>query len=112
MKHLKKYFNQKKGYSLKEFFNMVMTVMTCFFTKIINENSKWAIKKMAVGKLSGMKQRLSVSMDWRSDTDKIADGQAVVEQIGMRGRKGNRIRDVSYEKGLPCMERWVCRGSP
>ena len=37
MKHLKKYFNQKKGYSLKEFFNMVMTVMTCFFTKIIND---------------------------------------------------------------------------
>ena len=112
MKHLKKYFNQKKVYSLKEFFNMVMTVMTCFFTKIINENSKWAIKKMAVGKLSGMNQRLSVSMEWRPDTGKIADGQAVVEQIGMRGRKGNRIRDVSYEKGLPCTEIRECRGSP
>ena len=100
MKHLKKYFNQKKGYSLKEFFNMVMTVMTCFFTKIINE------------KLSGMMQQLSVSMGWGPDTDKIADGQAVVEQIGMRGRKGNRIRDVSYEKGLPCTEIRECRGSP
>ena len=44
--------------------------------------------------------------------DVVKRGQALVERAGLRGRRGNRIRDVSHEKGLPCMERWVCRGSP
>lgn len=44
--------------------------------------------------------------------DVVKRGQALVERAGLRGRRGNRIRDVSHEKGLPCMERWGCRGSP
>lgn len=49
MKHLEKYFNWKINFCLKEFFNMVMTVMTCFFTKIINENENvvWPVKGLA-----------------------------------------------------------------
>ncbi len=27
------------------------------------------------------------------------------QAAGLRGRRGNRIRDVSHEKGLPCMDR-------
>ena len=44
--------------------------------------------------------------------DVVKRGQALVERAGLRGRRGNRIRDVSHEKGQPCMERWGCRGSP
>ena len=33
--------------------------------------------------------------------DVVKRGQALVERAGLRGRRGNRIRDVSHEKGLP-----------
>ncbi len=43
--------------------------------------------------------------------DVVKRGQALVERAGLR-KKGKSDTDVSHEKGLPCMERWGCRGSP
>ena len=126
MRLLKKYFNRENKFSLKERFNMVMTVVTCFFMGVMSENG------LAV-RMNGW---LSVVTGWElgaheayeiyekgivgrffqgkmlEGIDVVKRGQALVERAGLRGRRGNRIRDVSHEKGLPCMERWGCRGSP
>ena len=93
MKELKKYFSRKSNFSLKERFNMMVTLLTCFFTGVLGVNGKALQRVMEKMHVQG-------------------DGQAPVDGVGMRGKRGNRIRDVSHEKGLPCMGRSVCRGSP
>ena len=40
MRLLKKYFNRENKFSLKERFNMVMTVVTCFFMGVMSENGR------------------------------------------------------------------------
>ena len=40
MRLLKKYFNRENKFSLKERFNMVMTVVTCFFMGVMGENGR------------------------------------------------------------------------
>lgn len=133
MRLLKKYFNRENKFSLKERFNMVMTVVTCFFMGVMSENG-------LIDEIGGLAVRmngwLSVVTGWElgaheayeiyekgivgrffqgkmlEGIDVVKRGQALVERAGLRGRRGNRIRDVSHEKGLPCMERWGCRGSP
>ena len=40
MRLLKKYFNRENKVSLKERFNMVMTVVTCFFMGVMSENGR------------------------------------------------------------------------
>ena len=40
MKELKKYFSRKSNFSLKERFNMMVTLLTCFFTGVLGENGK------------------------------------------------------------------------
>ena len=138
MKHLKRYFSRENGFSLKECFNMVMTVMTCFFTEMMGKNGKvmQGVKGLVDRQNVSMREWMAVMIGWRLSTYEVAgghgkhmpgrffqknmqdrmhvrtNGQAVVEWEGMRGRRGNRIRDVSCEKGLPCMGRSVCRGSP
>ncbi len=141
MRLLKKYFNRENKFSLKERFNMVMTVVTCFFMGVMGENGRGmqGIKGLIDG-IGGLAVRmngwLSVVTGWElgaheayeiyekgivgrffqgkmlEGIDVVKRGQALVERAGLRGRRGNRIRDVSHEKGLPCMERWGCRGSP
>ena len=133
MRLLKKYFNRENKFSLKERFNMVMTVVTCFFMGVMSENGRGmqGIKGLIDG-IGGLAVRMN---GWLSvheaygiyekgivgrffqgkmleGIDVVKRGQALVERAGLRGRRGNRIRDVSHEKGLPCMERWGCRGSP
>lgn len=120
---------------------MVMTVVTCFFMGVMSENGRGmqGIKGLIDG-IGGLAVRmngwLSVVTGWElgaheahgiyekgivgrffqgkmlEGIDVVKRGQALVERAGLRGRRGNRIRDVSHEKGLPCMERWGCRGSP
>ena len=120
---------------------MVMTVVTCFFMGVMSENGRGmqGIKGLIDG-IGGLAVRmngwLSVVTGWELDAheayeiyekgivgrffqgkmlegiDVVKRGQALVERAGLRGRRGNRIRDVSHEKGQPCMERWGCRGSP
>lgn len=138
MRLLKKYFNRENKFSLKERFNMVMTVVTCFFMGVMRENG-WGmqgIKKLVGGQAVRMKGWLGVVTGWElglhkaygkyekgmvgrfwegkllERKDVVKCGQALAERAGMRGRRGNRIRDVSHEKGLPCMGKRVCRGSP
>ena len=127
MRLLKKYFNRENKFSLKERFNMVMTVVTCFFMGVMSENGRGmqGIKGLIDG-IGGLAVRmngwLSVVTGWELGAHEayeiyekgivVKRGQALVERAGLRGRRGNRIRDVSHEKGLPCMERWGCRGSP
>ena len=138
MKLLKRYFNRENKFSLKERFNMVMTVVTCFFMGVMRENERamHGIKELIGGQAVRMNGWLSVvtgcglgmheaygkyekGMVGRFFQGKLLErkdgavrGQALVERAGMRGRRENRIRDVSYEKGLPCMGKRVCRGSP
>ena len=138
MKLLKRYFNRENKFSLKERFNMVMTVVTCFFMGVMRENEKvmQGIKELIGGQAVGMNGWLSAVTGWelgmhraygmyekgfagsifgeklRSRMDVASGGHALVERAGMRGRRGNRIRDVSCENGLPCMGTRVCRGSP
>lgn len=142
MKHLKRYFSRENSFSLKERFNMMMTMVTCFFTGVLRgmDKKEMAGKCASRGFLTGGTVRISewlvALIGWRlskyesaggygkhmpgrfsqknvwSRMHVWADGQALVDRAGMRGRRGNQIRDVSYEKGLPCMGRWICRGSP
>ena len=44
MRLLKKYFNRENKFSLKERFNMVMTVVTCFFMGVMGENGRTGCK--------------------------------------------------------------------
>lgn len=117
MRLLKKYFNRENKFSLKERFNMVMTVVTCFFMGVmsgwLSVVTGWELgaheayeiyEKGIVGRFFQGKMLEGI--------DVVKRGQALVERAGLRGRRGNRIRDVSHEKGQPCMERWGCRGSP
>ena len=138
MKELKKYFSRKSNFSLKERFNMMVTLLTCFFTGVLGENGKalQRVKGLECGQAGTIRGWLAALTGWivsgyrigevagkimpgrflqRNVMEKMhvqGDGQALVDGAGMRGKRGNRIRDVSHEKGLPCMERWVCRGSP
>ena len=133
MRLLKKYFNRENKFSLKERFNMVMTVVTCFFMGVMSENGRGmqGIKGLIDG-IGGLAVRMNGWLGAHKayeiyekgivgrffqgkmleGIDVVKRGQALVERAGLRGRRGNRIRDVSHEKGLPCMERWGCRGSP
>ena len=138
MKELKKYFSRKSNFSLKERFNMMVTLLTCFFTGVLGENGKalQRVKGLECGQAGTIRGWLAALTGWIVSGYKIGevagkimpgrflqrnvmekmhvqgDGQALVDGAGMRGKRGNRIRDVSHEKGLPCMERWGCRGSP
>ena len=141
MRLLKKYFNRENKFSLKERFNMVMTVVTCFFMGVMSENGQGmqGIKGLIDG-IGGLAVRmngwLSVVTGWelgaheayeiyeKRYSGKIFPGKDAGRNrcgeawTGFSGKgwaarkKGNRIQDVSHEKGLPCMERWGCRGSP
>ena len=138
MKELKKYFSRKCNFSLKERFNMMVTLLTCFFTGVLGENGKalQRVKGLECGQAGIIRGWLAALTGWRVSGYRIGgvagkimpgrflqrnvmgkmhvqgDGQAPVDGVGMRGKRGNRIRDVSHEKGLPCMGRSVCRGSP
>lgn len=138
MKELKKYFSRKSNFSLKERFNMMVTLLTCFFTGVLGENGKalQRVKGLECGQAGTIRGWLAALTGWivsgyrigevagkimpgrflqRNVMEKMhvqGDRQALVDGAGMRGKRGNRIRDVSHEKGLPCMERWGCRGSP
>ena len=102
MRLLKKYFNRENKFSLKERFNMVMTVVTGW--ELGAHEAYEIYEKGIVGRFFQGKMLEGI--------DVVKRGQALVERAGLRGRRGNRIRDVSHEKGQPCMERWGCRGSP
>lgn len=138
MKELKKYFSRKSNFSLKERFNMMVTLLTCFFTGVLGENGKvlQRVKGLECGQAGTIRGWLAALTGWRVSGYRVGevagkimpgrflqrnvmgkmhvqgDGQALVDGAGMRGKRGNRIRDVSHEKGLPCMGRSVCRGSP
>ena len=144
MKELKKYFSRKSNFSLKERFNMMVTLLTCFFTGVLGENGKalqrvkglecgqagtirgwlaaltgWIVSGYRIGEVAGkiMPRRFIMPGRFlqRNVMEKMhvqGDGQALVDGAGMRGKRGNRIRDVSHEKGLPCIGRSMCRGSP
>lgn len=144
MKELKKYFSRKSNFSLKERFNMMVTLLTCFFTGVLGENGKalqrvkglecgqagtirgwlaaltgWIVSGYRIGEVAGkiMSGRFIMPGRFlqRNVMEKMhvqGDGQALVDGAGMRGKRGNRIRDVSHEKGLPCIGRSMCRGSP
>lgn len=138
MKELKKYFSRKSNFSLKERFNMMVTLLTCFFTGVLGENGKalQRIKGLECGQAGTIRGWLAALTGWivsgyrigevagkimpgrflqRNVMEKMhvqGDRQALVDGAGMRGKRGNRIRDVSHEKGLPCIGRSMCRGSP
>ena len=138
MKELKKYFSRKSNFSLKERFNMMVTLLTCFFTGVLGENGKalQRVKGLECGQAGTIRGWLAALTGWivsgyrigevagkimpgrflqRNVMEKMhvqGDGQALVDGAGMRGKRGNRIRDVSHEKGLPCIGRSMCRGSP
>lgn len=138
MKELKKYFSRKSNFSLKERFNMMVTLLTCFFTGVLGENGKalQRVKGLECGQAGTIRGWLAALTGWivsgyrigevagkimpgrflqRNVMEKMhvqGDGQALVDGSGMRGKRGNRIRDVSHEKGLPCIGRSMCRGSP
>lgn len=138
MKVLKRYFNRESKFSLKERFNMVMTVVTCFFMGVMHENEKvmQGIRELISRQAVNVNEWLSAVAGWKLGVHRaygvyekgmvgrwflgrlqkrfdVADrGQALVERAGMRGKRGNRIRDVSHEKGLPCIGQRVCRGGP
>ena len=125
MRLLKKYFNRENKFSLKERFNMVMTVVTCFFMGVmggglaVRMNGWLSVVtgwELGAHEAHGIYEKGIVGRFFQGKMlegiDVVKRGQALVERAGLRGRRGNRIRDVSHEKGLPCMERWVCRGSP
>ena len=69
MRLLKKYFNRENKFSLKERFNMVMTVVTCFFMGVMGENGRGmqGIKGL-IGGIGGLAVRmngwLSVVTGW------------------------------------------------
>ena len=69
MRLLKKYFNRENKFSLKERFNMVMTVVTCFFMGVMGENGRGVqgIKGL-IGGIGGLAVRmngwLSVVTGW------------------------------------------------
>lgn len=138
MKELKKYFSRKSNFSLKERFNMMVTLLTCFFTGVLGENGKalQRVKGLECGQAGTIRGWLAALTGWIVSGYRIGevagkimpgrflqrnvmkkmhvqgDGQALVDGAGMRGKRGNRIRDVSHEKGLPCIGRSMCRGSP
>lgn len=138
MKELKKYFSRKSNFSLKERFNMMVTLLTCFFTGVLGENGKalQRVKGLECGQAGTIRGWLAALTGWivsgyrigevagkimpgrflqRNVMEKMhvqGDRQALVDGAGMRGKRGNRIRDVSHEKGLPCIGRSMCRGSP
>ena len=124
MRLLKKYFDRENKFSLKEYFNMVMTVVTCFFMGVMSENGRGmqGIKGLIDGWELGAHEAYEIyekgivgrffQGKMLEGIDVVKRGQALVERAGLRGRRGNRIWDVSHEKGQPCMERWGCRGSP
>ena len=138
MKELKKYFSIKSNFSLKERFNMMVTLLTCFFTGVLGENGKalQRVKGLECGQAGTIRGWLAALTGWIVSGYRIGevagkimpgrflqrnvmkkmhvqgDGQALVDGAGMRGKRGNRIRDVSHEKGLPCIGRSMCRGSP
>ena len=138
MKELKKYFSRKSNFSLKERFNMMVTLLTCFFTGVLGENGKalQRVKGLECGQAGTIRGWLAALTGWIVSGYRIGevagkimpgrflqrnvmkkmhvqgDGQALVDGAGMRGKRGNRIRDVSHEKGLPCIGRIMCRGSP
>ena len=138
MKELKKYFSRKSNFSLKERFNMMVTLLTCFFTGVLGENGKalQRVKGLECGQAGTIRGWLAALTGWivsgyrigevagkimpgrflqRNVMEKMhvqGEGQALVDGAGMRGKRGNRIRDVSHEKGLPCIGRSMCRGSP
>ena len=60
MRLLKKYFNRENKFSLKERFNMVMTVVTCFFMGVMSENGRGmqGIKGL-IGGIGGLAVRMN-----------------------------------------------------
>ena len=67
MKELKKYFSRKSNFSLKERFNMMVTLLTCFFTGVLGENGKalQRVKGLECGQAGTIRGWLAALIGWR-----------------------------------------------
>ena len=122
MKHMKRHFNWSnsihlaKNFSLRERFNMMITVVTCFFTKMLQGDKAvlQLVRGLAVGQAMIMKERCGIVggevrqgckfvTGYRNAAGEAeslngeqlvkAKGKILDTVVGRQGKECNRIRD-------------------
>ena len=97
MRLLKKYFNRENKFSLKERFNMVMTVVTCFFMGVMSENGRGmqGIKGLIDG-IGGLAVRMN---GWLSVVTGWELGAHEAYEIYEKGIVGRNYERVEFDTG-------------